>query len=252
MNGPFAPQKRFAEQQLANLPRYIERVCRHVEGADPETAFAIYPGDVATFMAVLGSAPLRPHARAMLDPFVRSMRAAAAKGDSALQPVLWVNVLGLASSLRSLGCTLPEDVDAFLRERAQRLVVAPDASSFIAKHWNSGFAALAWDAPIRYRAVAGVLPDEPLPFDPSRDPALSVQGWLAHFAAAVEARSAWSAVAPAWESFVALWPLLFKAGSVDSHTLLFTAEALQLHVRAKPRGETGDFLFESVSEADSA
>lgn len=114
-------------------------------------------------------------------------------------------------------------------------------------HWNRGFAALALDVRFLYRPISGHEVNEPLRFVPGATFELNVQGFLGHLAAGVEQHAALADCEPAWHQLLANFPILERAYSLDSASLVWIAIILHHRIAGQPLATSADYLRDSVA-----
>lgn len=196
----------------------------------PALAFAFDHGNYTSFLITFGGEAVR-----VRFPWVREVATAAIHAaDAAPPPWNVVNRLRLvhvAQALRLADQPVDGDVEAILARWTAGLVFQPVSSS-TTHHWNSGLAALWYGARARYRAVAGLMSDEPLPFDPDARPGPNMQGHLATIAAAVEAGR--TDVGAWWQHLIAWLPTLTAARAASPDTVLLLAQLVYMRVGGLP------------------
>lgn len=117
------------------------------------------------------------------------------------------------------------------------------------RHWNRALVAIALDEPRVWRPIAGLLPHDPLPFEPGATFEFNLQGVVRHLAAAVQERRPAEEVLPAWHDLVRSYPYLERAALAELDTLLWAARIVFHHLGGQPLGTVAEVLREAIQAA---
>ena len=235
-----------ATHDLSQTLMHLDDLAKQGEHHPRHAVFGL-AGTVAEAVLTRGSG-----ARPALEPLVPLLVAALeADADSQGQP-LTVEELSHASLLNAFelcGVELPENLGAGVRTWLPKVSTPkPPRTSYL---WNKGFAALAYRIPTVYRSIAGWPRSEAMPFVAKARLGHDVQGLLAHLAAAVEGGHARSEVDPAWQAFLAAYPALWQAGTVDTCSLLWVGRIVIHDIGGEPLASTGTRVRNALAAAAS-
>ena len=111
---------------------------------------------------------------------------------------------------------------------------------------TAAFAALAVG---KYDLVVAFTGGEALPrrCEPGRAFWPNFQGFVRYLATARQAAAGAAAIAPAWDSFLALFPAKLSAGTTCWADLLWCARAVAVGFEGQPVGSVGRLLHERVA-----
>lgn len=119
-------------------------------------------------------------------------------------------------------------------------------------HFSKLFASLALGVPHLYRGLAGLEPDEPVPFTLGERPGPNLPGLHRHLAGAVEQRATFADVKPAWDEFLAGFDAQMDRGTLWTPSLFWVARIVGHQIAGRPLGEIAAWLHEYIVEAAAA
>ena len=151
--------------------------------------------------------------------------------------------LTLAGHANLFACCGYPDFTHYFRERL-RNVQTNRNSYFAERHHAKVLAAIAFKNRAIYRGPIGSAArlDEDLRFCPGELHGFNPQSFLAHLAAAVEAKAAVEDVWPAFEEFIHNFPRKEESGDFDGACLFWVARIVHHELGGRPVGQTCAWL----------
>ncbi|MBA3458668.1 MAG: hypothetical protein H0T46_01815 [Deltaproteobacteria bacterium] len=120
---------------------------------------------------------------------------------------------------------------------------------YVFDHWSRALAALVLDDRRTWGPIAGLLPNDPIPFTPGATFEFNVQGFIVHLAGAIVHGRPFDDVLPAWRDFLRSYPYLTRINMANTTTLLWSARLVHHHIAGNPLGTTAAFLYEEIRAA---
>jgi hypothetical protein len=114
--------------------------------------------------------------------------------------------------------------------------------------WRKGLAGLAFGQPRIYRPLTGYRIEDEIRFDPDADPAFNMQGWLAQFAAGVEAGVSYDDIGPLWLRFLDVYERLTEVESIHDTDIFWMARIARHTIGGAPLGTVADWMRRSIWE----
>jgi hypothetical protein len=163
------------------------------------------------------------------------------EGD--VSPVLY-DLAGSTCAYETIGFEVPPAVLASLRPYLSRIEYQRDHPK--AWHWTKGILALVLDEREVWGPIAGLAPDEPVPFTRGETHGSNMQALLAYLAGARIAGASLQDILPAWRSFLTLAEPMLQSRQIDKPVVLWIARFVFHHIGGAPLSGVATMYHEEI------
>ncbi|HWU86475.1 MAG TPA: hypothetical protein VN253_04345 [Kofleriaceae bacterium] len=163
--------------------------------------------------------------------------------EGEISPVIF-ELTNSTCAYEALGFEVPPTVLASFRPYLSRITYQRDHPKLW--HWSKGIIALVLDERAVWGPIAGVAPDQPVPFTKGDTFGSNMQAFLAHLAGARLVGASLQDVLPAWRSFLTLAEPMLQIRQIDKPVVLWVARFVFHHIGGAPLSTIADTLHEEI------
>ena len=163
--------------------------------------------------------------------------------EGEISPIIF-ELSNSTAAYEALGFEVPPTVLASFRPYLARITYQRDDPPVW--HWTKGITALVLDERAVWGPIAGIRPDEPVPFKPGEAFAMNMQGLLAHLAGARLAGAGLHDILPAWRSFLTLAEPMLQTRQIDKPVVLWVTRFVFHHIGGAPLPTVADLYHEEI------